>query len=68
MKKVVANVVVVLLGILYLTAMALLHAVQQACEEMTPYIGTVSLIRCAVFISASVVGFGLFGVLMAVLK
>ena len=64
MKKVVANVVVIVLASLYLMAMA----VQQACKEMTPYLGTVSLIRCAVFIGVSVVGFGLFGVLMAVMK
>ena len=68
MKKVVGNVVVVVLASLYLMAISLIHAARLAYEEMDPYIGAVSLIRCAVFISASVIGFGMLGILMAVFK
>ena len=68
MKKVVANVVVVLLASLYLLAKGIDHAVQQAGKEMKPYIGVVSLIQMIAFISASIVGFGLLGVFIAVLK
>ncbi len=65
MRKTVANVVVVVVAGVYLLANGLIQVYRQ---ELGPYINTVSLIRCAVFISASVVGFGLLGVLMAVMK
>ena len=65
MKKLVANVVVVVVASLYLMTKGLIQAYRQ---ELSPYIGTVSLIQIAAFISASVVGFGLLGVFISVIK
>ena len=68
MKKVVANVVVVVVASLYLLAISLIHAARLAYEEMDPYIEAVSLFQMAVLISALVVGFGMLGVLIAVIQ
>lgn len=61
MKKIVANVVVVVVA-------SLVIAVRLINKELEPYIKPISLLQMAVFISVSVVGFGLLGVLMAVIK
>ena len=68
MKKVVANVVVVVLASLYLMAISLIHAARLAYEELDPYVEAVSLFQMAVLISALVVGFGMLGVLIAVIQ
>ena len=68
MKKVVANVVVVVVASLYLVAKSLVIAVRLINKELEPYIKPVSLLQMAAFISVSVVGFGLLGVLMACMK
>ena len=68
MKKVVGNVVVVVLASLYLMAISLIHAARLAYEELDPYVEAVSLFQIAVLISALVVGFGMLGVLMAVMQ
>ena len=68
MKKVVVSVVVLVLASLYLMTKSLIHSVHQAYKELEPYIGIVSLVQVAVFISMSVVGFGLLGAFIAVLK
>lgn len=68
MKKVVANVVVVVLASLFLMAKHLLLAIHLINKELEPYAESVSLLQMAAFISVSVVGFGLLGVLMAVMK
>ena len=68
MKKVVGNVVVVVLASLYLMAISLIHAARLAYEELDPYVEAVSLFQMAVLISALVVGFGMLGVLMAVMQ
>ena len=61
MKKIVANVVVVVVAILVIAARLI-------NKELEPYIKPVSLLQMAAFISVSVVGFGLLGVLMACMK
>ena len=61
MKKIVANVVVVVVA-------SLVIAVRLINKELEPYIKPISLLQMAVFISVSVVGFGLLGVLMACMK
>jgi len=68
MKKVVANVVVVVVASLYLVAKSLIIAVRLINKELEPYMKPVSLLQMAAFISVSVVGFGLLGVLMACMK
>ena len=68
MKKVVANVVVVVLASLYLMAISLIHAARLAYEELDPYVEAVSLFQMAVLISALIVGFGMLGVLLAVIQ
>ena len=68
MKKVVANVVVVVVASLYLVAKSLVIAVRLINKELEPYIKPVSLLQMAAFISVSFVGFGLLGVLMACMK
>ena len=68
MKKVVANVVVVVMASLYLVAKSLVIAVRLINKELEPYMKPVSLLQMAAFISVSVVGFGLLGVLMACMK
>ena len=68
MKKVVANVVVVVVASLYLVAKSLVIAARLINKELEPYIKPVSLLQMAAFISVSVVGFGLLGVLMACMK
>ncbi len=68
MKKVVANVVVVVVASLYLVAKSLVIAARLINKELEPYIKSVSLLQMAAFISVSVVGFGLLGVLMACMK
>jgi hypothetical protein len=68
MKKVVGNVVVVVLASLYLMAISLIHAARLAYEELDPYVEAVSLFQMAVLISALVVGFGMLGVLIAVIQ
>ena len=68
MKKVVGNVVVVVLASLYLMAISLIHAARLAYEELDPYVEAVSLFQIAVLISALVVGFGMLGVLIAVIQ
>ena len=68
MKKVVANVVVVVVASLYLVAKSLVIAARLIKKELEPYMKPVSLLQMAAFISVSVVGFGLFGVLMACMK
>ena len=68
MKKVVGNVVVVVLASLYLMAISLIHAARLAYEELDPYVEAVSLFQMAVLISALIVGFGMLGVLMAVMQ
>ena len=68
MKKVVGNVVVVVLASLYLMAISLIHAARLAYEELDPYVEAVSLFQMAVLISALVVGFGMLGVLLAVIQ
>lgn len=68
MKKVVANVVVVVLASLFLTAKHLILALHLINKELEPYIKPVSFLQIAAFISVSVVGFGLLGVLMACMK
>lgn len=65
MKKIVVSVVVLVLASLYLMTKSLIHAVYQAYKDLEPYIGMVSM---AVFISISVVGFGLLGAFIAVMK
>ena len=61
MKKIVANVVVVVVA-------SLVIAARLINKELEPYIKPVSLLQMAAFISVSVVGFGLLGVLMACMK
>lgn len=68
MKKVVGNVVVVVLASLYLMAISLIHAARLAYEELDPYVEAVSLFQMAVLISALIVGFGMLGVLLAVIQ
>ena len=68
MKKVVVNVVVVVVASLYLMAISLIHAARLAYEELDPYVEAVSLFQMAVLISALVVGFGMLGVLIAVIQ
>ena len=68
MKKVVANVVVVVVSSLYLVAKSLVIAARLINKELEPYMKPVSLLQMAAFISVSVVGFGLLGVLMACMK
>ena len=68
MKKVVANVVVVVVASLYLVAKSLVIAARLIKKELEPYMKPVSLLQMAAFISVSVVGFGLLGVLMACMK
>ena len=68
MKKVVANVVVVVMASLYLVVKSLIIAVHLVNKELKPYVKPVSFLQMAAFISASVVGFGLLGVLMACMK
>ncbi len=68
MKKVVANVVVVVVASLYLVAKSLVIAARLINKELEPYMKPVSLLQMAAFISVSVVGFGLLGVLMACMK
>ena len=68
MKKVVANVVVVVLASLYLMSISLIHAAHLAYEELDPYIEAVSLFQMAALIIALVVGFGMLGVLIAVIQ
>ena len=68
MKKVVVNVVVVVVASLYLVAKSLVIAARLINKELEPYIKPVSLLQMAAFISISVVGFGLLGVLMACMK
>ena len=68
MKKVVANVVVVVVVSLYLVAKSLVIAARLINKELEPYMKPVSLLQMAAFISVSVVGFGLLGVLMACMK
>ena len=68
MKKTVGNVVVVVWASVYLLAMGLIHAARLAYEELEPYIEAVSLFQMAALISALVVGFGMLGVLIAVIQ
>ena len=68
MKKEVVSVVVLVLASLYLMTKSLIRGVYQVYKDLEPYIGMVSLVQMAVLISASVVGFGMLGVLMAVMK
>lgn len=68
MKKIVANVVVVVVASLYLVAKSLVIALRLINKELEPYMKPVSLLQMAAFISVSVVGFGLLGVLMACMK
>ena len=68
MKKVVANVVVVVVASLYLVVKSLVIAAHLINKELEPYMKPVSLLQMAAFISVSVVGFGLLGVLMACMK
>ena len=68
MKKIVANVVVVVVASLYLVAKSLVIAARLINKELEPYMKPVSLLQMAAFISVSVVGFGLLGVLMACMK
>ena len=68
MKKVVGNVVVVVFASLYLLAISLIHAARLAYEELDPYVEAVSLFQMAVLIIALVVGFGMLGVLIAVIQ
>lgn len=68
MKKIVVSVVVLVLASLYLMTKSLIHAVYQAYKDLEPYIGMVSMVQMAVFISISVVGFGLLGAFIAVMK
>ena len=56
MKKVVANVVVVVLASLFLTAKHLILALHLINKELEPYIKPVSFLQIAAFISVSVVG------------
>lgn len=68
MKKVVGNVVVVVFASLYLLAISLIHAARLAYEELDPYVEAVSLFQMAALICASIIGFGLLGVFMSVIK
>ena len=68
MKKVIVSLVVLVLASLYLMTKNLIHAVHQAYKDLEPYIGVVSMVQMVVFISISVVGFGLLGALIAVMK
>ena len=68
MRKEVVNVVVIVWASLYLLARNLIHAVHLACKEMEPYIGVVSLVQMAAFISVSIIGFGLLGAFIAMVK
>ena len=68
MKKEIVNVVVVVWASLCLLARNLIHSAHQASKEMEPFIGMVSLAQMAAFISVSVIGFGLLGVFIAVVK
>lgn len=68
MKKVVGNLLVVVMASMYLLAKSLSRAFNLAYEELDPYIGTLSLIQMAVAICASVIGFGVLGVFMAVMR
>ena len=68
MKKVVVNLVVVVVASLYLLTISLIHAARLAYEELDPYVEAVSLFQMAVLISALIVGFGMLGVLMAVMQ
>ena len=68
MKKVVGNVIVVVLASLYLMSISLIHAARLAYEELDPYVEAVSLFQMAVLISALIVGFGMLGVLLAVIQ
>ena len=68
MKKLVANVVVVVVASLYLLTISLIHAARLAYEELDPYVEAVSLFQMAALISALVIGFGMLGVLIAVIQ
>ena len=68
MKKVVANVAVVLMATLYLLVKSLYNTVREFREEIRPIIGEVSLIRSILYFCLGVCAIGYAGVFAALVK
>lgn len=68
MKKLVANVVVLLWASVYLLAMVLVATVREIRDDIRPIMGEVSLIRSILFLCASIVATGSVAVFIALFK
>lgn len=68
MKKVVGNVVVVVLACLYLLAKGSYKAVEEFREEIQPIVGEIHLLQCILLFCMGIFTLGFAGVLMAVMR
>lgn len=68
MKKVVVNLVVVVVAGVYLMAKGLFNTVREFKEDIQPIIGELSLIRSILYFCVGVCAIGYVGVLAALLK
>ena len=68
MKKVVTNVVVVVVAGVYLMAKGLFNTAREFKEDIQPIIGELSLIRSILYFCVGVCAIGYVGVLAALLK